>query len=191
DDFIQALGTLKAFSLITVEKGGSTFEIHRLVQLSTQKWLALHGRQEKWQKRVLELIAENFPNGRYKTWGACEILFPHALAALRYGQPSEAMPLQRANLLQKLARYDENQSRYNVTCQRYKEVFQVHEKVQGKEHPDVLTSMDDLVRLLRSRGEGEDASSAILRDLQGLSRLQIFIIQVPTLLATNLSVANK
>lgn len=36
-DFITAIGTLKAFSLITEEKGGATFGMHRLVQLSTQR----------------------------------------------------------------------------------------------------------------------------------------------------------
>jgi hypothetical protein len=92
-DFIKALGTLKAFSLITVEKDGSTFEVHRLVHLSTQKWLALEGTLEKWQKRALELIAENFPSGEYETWKTCEVLLPHALAALRYTHLSEIMPL--------------------------------------------------------------------------------------------------
>lgn len=40
-DFTTALGTLQAFSLVTSEKGGSTLEIHRLVQVATQRWLEL------------------------------------------------------------------------------------------------------------------------------------------------------
>src|SRR5437762_5511421 len=35
------LGTLQAFSLIAAEKGGETFVMHRLVQLSTRNWLEL------------------------------------------------------------------------------------------------------------------------------------------------------
>jgi hypothetical protein len=205
---IEALGTLKAFSLITVEKGGSTFEIHRLVQLSTQKWLAL------WpHKRIkaLELIAENFPRGRYETCEVRDNLFPHVLAALRYGQSSKEMvlqqakdleklawydavcqrykdakeiALQRAKLLEKLAWYDKNQGLYDVACQRYMEVFQVREKELGKEDRDTLTSMKNLVLVLRSH-------PAMLHDLKGLSWLQKPIIEVRILLVLNLPVANK
>jgi hypothetical protein len=42
-EFTTAIGTLKAFSLVTAEKGGASFEIARLVQVSTQKWLDLQG----------------------------------------------------------------------------------------------------------------------------------------------------
>ena len=40
-EFTTALGMLQAFSLVTSEKGGVSFEIHRLVQVSTQRWLEL------------------------------------------------------------------------------------------------------------------------------------------------------
>ena len=40
-DLITALGTLQAFSLISVDKQGSSYEMHRLVQLATQRWLQL------------------------------------------------------------------------------------------------------------------------------------------------------
>lgn len=32
-DFIAAFGTLQAFSLITMDKGGVAFEMHRLIQV--------------------------------------------------------------------------------------------------------------------------------------------------------------
>ena len=40
-EFDKAVGTLQAYSLIKTEKGGESFEVHRLVQLSTQRWLSL------------------------------------------------------------------------------------------------------------------------------------------------------
>jgi len=40
-DIFDALGTLQAFSMITAEKGEDIFEIHRLVQLSVQRWPVL------------------------------------------------------------------------------------------------------------------------------------------------------
>ena len=44
-DLTTALGVLQAFSLISAEKGTESFEMHRLVQLSLQRWLiGIHGR---------------------------------------------------------------------------------------------------------------------------------------------------
>ena len=39
----EALESLLAFCLIAAQNGGSSFELHRLVQLSTKKWLELQG----------------------------------------------------------------------------------------------------------------------------------------------------
>jgi hypothetical protein len=38
-DLKAALSPLEEFSLISVERGSTRFEIHRLIQLATRKWL--------------------------------------------------------------------------------------------------------------------------------------------------------
>ena len=43
--FNRAVGILQAYSLIKTEKGESSFEIHRLIQLSTQRWLSVQQKQ--------------------------------------------------------------------------------------------------------------------------------------------------
>jgi len=156
-EFNKALGTLLAFSLVTAEKDGSMFNVHRLVHLSTQKWLELEGTLDKWQQVALERMVETFPSGEYDTWKACEVLLPHALATLRYLPEAEAMSLQRAGLLQSLARYDENEGRYNLACSRYNEVLQVRMKVLGKEHPGTLTRIHNLALVLGRQGKYDEA----------------------------------
>jgi hypothetical protein len=54
-EFTTALGTLQAFSLVAAEKGEASFEIHRLVQVSTQKWLELQGETAKWREEALKV----------------------------------------------------------------------------------------------------------------------------------------
>jgi hypothetical protein len=56
-DFTTAIGILKAFSLITEEKGRGTFGMHRLVQLSTQRWLEQEDVIEEWQERALIAVS--------------------------------------------------------------------------------------------------------------------------------------
>jgi hypothetical protein len=76
-EFITALGTLQAFSLVVTEKGRASFEIHRLVQVSTQRWLELQGETTKWQEEALKVLTAAFPSGDYGTWVTCEALIPH------------------------------------------------------------------------------------------------------------------
>jgi hypothetical protein len=54
-DLEDALGILDEFSLITIEKGGKIFDVHRLVQLATRKWLERHGESERWQGEAIEV----------------------------------------------------------------------------------------------------------------------------------------
>lgn len=74
DDLEDALATLDEFSLITIEKGGKSFEMHRLVQLATRKWVERTGDSKRRQGEAVEVVAKAFPNGSYSNWKTCETL---------------------------------------------------------------------------------------------------------------------
>jgi len=84
NEFITALGTLQAFFLVAAEKGGASLEIHRLVQVSTQRWLKLQGETSKWQEDALKLLSAAFPSSDYRNWVTCEALSPHVQAVAQY-----------------------------------------------------------------------------------------------------------
>ncbi len=170
-EFNKAMGTLQAFSLVTVEKDKSTFEVHRLIHLSTQKWLAFKRTLEEWQRTALKLMAKKFPIRELKTWKACELLLPHALVALRYLPEAKDMALRRAELLHAVGKYDKYQGRYNVAYLRFKEVFQVREKLLGKEHPNTLGSMNSLALVLQNQGEYKEAEQIHRQTLKLRERL--------------------
>jgi hypothetical protein len=89
-EFVTALGTLQAFSLVNMEKNGAVFEVHRLVQLSTRIWLEHEETLIEWQEQALSLLCERFPSGEHKNWTTCEELSPHALAVSRYYPETES-----------------------------------------------------------------------------------------------------
>ena len=107
---LSRLWALQAFSLIGAEKGGASFEMHRLVQLAMQRWL--RSSRAKWQDEVLEVLSERFPLGDYSNWKECEVLSPHAQIAITYSNQSNASELRRAKILHNLAKFDSEQSRY-------------------------------------------------------------------------------
>ncbi|KAH8660872.1 hypothetical protein BGZ60DRAFT_456220 [Tricladium varicosporioides] len=158
-EFNKALGTLQAYSLIRTEKGGSSFEIHRLIQLSTQRWLSLQQKQIEWQEKALELMVEKFPSGGHGTWEECESLFLHAKRVTKYTNIHKPLLLQRAKLLERVATYDESQGRFRAAFLQFKDVLQVRESKLGKKHPDTLTTMSNLARVLDRQGKYTEAEA--------------------------------
>ena len=165
-EFTTALGTLQAFSLVAIEKGGASFEIHRLVQISTQRWLELQGETAKWQEEALKALAAAFPSGDYRTWVTCEALSPHAQAVTQYTFTSDLNLLRCAKLLHNMSSYDEAQGRYNIAYRRGLEALSTLENVLGPEHPDTLTSMSLLAVVLRGQGKYEAAEEMHQRALE-------------------------
>jgi tetratricopeptide (TPR) repeat protein len=165
-EFTTALGTLQAFSLIATEKGGANFEIHRLVQVSTQRWLELRNETAKWQKEALTVLAAAFPSGDYGTWGTCEALSPHAQAVTRFIFTSDVNLLQRAKLLHNMSSYDGTQGRYNLAYERGLDALSTREDVLGPEHPNTLMSINNLAGVLYDQGKYETAEKMHLRTLE-------------------------
>jgi tetratricopeptide (TPR) repeat protein len=158
-EFDKAIGTLQAYSLIKTEKGGTSFEIHRLVQLSTQRWLTLQNRQTEWQEKALELMVGKFPSGHYGTWDECESLFLHAKCVTKFHFIHTALLLQRAKLLENIARYDRIQGRFEAAYLQYKDTLQTRESKLGKTHPETLTTMNNLALVLESQGKYTEAEA--------------------------------
>ena len=165
-EFTTALGMLQAFSLVTSEKGGVSFEIHRLVQVSTQRWLELQGETARWQEEALKILTVAFPSGDYGTWVTCETLFPHVQAVTRYTFISDPNLLQRAKLLHNMSSYDITQGRYNLACERVLDALSTRENILGLEHPDTLTSMNNLAMVLRYQGKYGTAEEKLRRALE-------------------------
>ena len=165
-EFTTALSTLQAFSLIGIEKGGTNYKMHRLVQLSTQSWLELQDTKARWQVEALELLAERFPSGEYETWNECEVFSPHAQLVIEYMSTTGSHLLQYAKLLGNLARYDNTQGRYNISYNRFTNSLNICEAVLGKEHPDALTTMHSLAEVLNGQGNYDKAEAMFQRVLE-------------------------
>ncbi len=59
--YLVACGELKAFSLVTETARPGTFDIHRLVQMVTQKWLVSQGECETWAKKSYRNVVRLLP----------------------------------------------------------------------------------------------------------------------------------
>ena len=165
-EFNKAIGILQAYSLIKTERDGSSFEVHRLIQLSTQRWLSLQHQQTEWQQKALEMVTEAFPTGDYGTWKECESLLLHAKCVTRHKYTHDSLLLQRADLLENMARYDESQGRFEASVLQLKDAVQIEDSILGKTHPSTLTTMGNLAGVLYKQGKYAEAETISRQTLE-------------------------
>ncbi|MCJ1233686.1 hypothetical protein MMC14_001644 [Varicellaria rhodocarpa] len=153
-DFTIALGTLQAFSFITVEKGGTDFEMHRLVQLSIQHWLELEG-----------------TINHYEDWEICEGLLPHVQVVVGYNLGTQPSLLQRATILNNAAWHNVFCGRYGVAHKKSMEANEIRLKILGAEHPDTVNSMADLAWIYSLQGQRKEAEKLIIKVIEIRKRI--------------------
>jgi tetratricopeptide (TPR) repeat protein len=157
--FEDTIALLISFSLVREQAGGSAFEMHRLVQLSTRKWVELNRQLERWRSEAIKVIARLFPSGQYETWSDCQILLPHAreIMSSRVTDQQDLLSLALVNTnLGWFYMLKGNLIRAEPTLQ---EAIVVMEKELGANHPDTLTSVSNLASVLERLGRYEEAES--------------------------------
>ncbi len=94
----------------------SVLDMHRLVQISTKKWLELHDELRRWlelhdelrrwQKWYIEVMEEAFPTGSCENWPTCQTLFSHveAMEGYRAGKDGFLQNLGERGLSRSLVR---------------------------------------------------------------------------------------
>jgi tetratricopeptide (TPR) repeat protein len=166
-DFEAALSPLDEFSLISIEKGGTSFEIHRLVQLATRKWLEKFKEVERWQGKAIEVVSKAFPNGTYRNWEICETLWPHAQEVLKLKFVLDANYLAKAVLLYHMAWYSWLQGRYVLARAQSQESLSIREQSLEGNDIRVFESVGLLGIVLRNQGKYDEAEAMNRRALAG------------------------
>jgi tetratricopeptide (TPR) repeat protein len=166
-EFTAAIQKLKAFSMITEETEASIFSMHRLVQLSTQKWLDNKNELSIWQEAALSALVKCCPsNGSYENWALLEAMSPHFQVVLDYQFSTKSCRLQCAKILNALGWYNDDQGRYSIAFYQYSESLAVRERHLGLERPETLDSMNNLALVLYRQGKYDEAEEMHQRKLK-------------------------
>ena len=169
-DLTKALGTLRAFSLVSVGIDDTKYEIHRLVQLATRKWLENQGRIGVWQEKALLVVANMFPSAEFETWKTCVSLLPHAQKVIQNADVNEKYPLQFSRLLYKIAWFDINQGRYEIACARFSAAIEVEKQILGIDHKSTLNSMYGLANTIIRQRRFEEAEKLLMQIIEAMAR---------------------
>jgi tetratricopeptide (TPR) repeat protein len=165
--FEDSIAPLINFSLIREQSKGAAFEMHRLVQLSTRKWVELNGQLEKWRSEAIKVIERLFPVGTYETWFDCEVLLPHVRTVMSSGATDQQDLLAVAEINTRLGWYYMLKGDSIRAEPILQEAIQVREKGLRVNHPDTLASVGNLVLALQGQGRYKEAESMNRRVLEG------------------------
>jgi tetratricopeptide (TPR) repeat protein len=167
----KALGVLKAFSFIT-EDQGHWFDMHRLVQLVTQRWLDRKGTMRQFAEQTLSVVSQAYPYGSYENRAICSALLPHVHAVLRLvSTGSKDERLARASLLHCAAGFFSYQGQWKDAEKFQLQATGLRREVLGLEHPDTLTSMANLASTYRNQGRWKEAESLEVQVMETRKRV--------------------
>ncbi len=153
----KALGVLKAFSFVTEDQGHG-FDMHCLVQLVTQMWLAKKGTIRQFGEQALLVVSQAYPYGSYENRVICSALLPHVYAVLRLESTgSKDERLARASLLRCAAGFFSYQGQWNDAEKFQLQARRLRREVLGEEHPSTLTSTADLASTYANQGRWKEA----------------------------------
>ena len=158
-EFEKDVNKLKNYSLITVQgKDGKIFEMHRLVQFSTRKWLESHGVVEKWKERCIMLLDDEFPetdDTSWDDWKKRRAMFSHVEAMLAYGPAKDRCLAQWIATLHRAASFANSKEDHLVAQHIIEQALEVLEQTTNKEYLETLGLVNDLATTLAHQGKYE------------------------------------
>ena len=159
--FEEDIEILLEFSFISESSNSSAFQMHRLVQLATRKWLESREELDWYVEEFVSKLNLAFPSDVYTNWNLCQTLFPHTISAFSFVPKSRLGVLKWALVLQRGAEYASRKGGARLWTQAIgmgERSWKVRKSKLGEDHPDTLVSMGNLAGYYDSLGDSTKAA---------------------------------
>ncbi|KAH7078154.1 hypothetical protein BKA63DRAFT_280602 [Paraphoma chrysanthemicola] len=154
---------LNSLMLIKTNLDGHHFNMHRLIQHTTQRWLEINGELKAWMRRYIALMVQYFPKPIHDNWRVCDYLYPHAQQVIHY-RPSDEPTLRLwGPLIQAVARFAYSNGNYIVAERFGRLALEALVAIAGERNEITLRCLQDLGMALSVLGLRDDAESMYRR----------------------------
>jgi hypothetical protein len=161
DTFEDDVELLLGCSIISLSVDGLAFDMHRLVQMATRRWVESRGSQKRHMERLVARLHAVFPSSQPGDWPVCQTLFAHAKALSNAEPSSTAAVLRWLRVMWRAADYASARGgALSVT-----EAVEIGERSWivaktklGPDHPHALTSMSNLAGYYDGLGDTRRAA---------------------------------
>ena len=157
DRLDEDIDRLRNYSFVSAGVDEQTFEMHGLVQLATQKWLAMQHEDERWRGEFCQRLNAVFPTGDYENWWQCKRLFPHAKAAERQRPRGDLRLREWSRILRNAGWYARARGNYIEAERMCKKSAQQLQQSSDKDDPHTLSSMANLASTYWNQGRWVEA----------------------------------
>ena len=161
----EALKVILKYSFVKRDSKNKILMVHRLVQMILRHEMdeaLLRG----WAEKAVRAVNSVFPNPKdVSNWLSCERLLPCARTGVELIKKWELEFEEAGHLLNEIGYYLDDKAEYEQAKPLYERALAICEKVFGKEHPNVATSLNGLALLYKTQGDYEQAKPLYERAL--------------------------
>ena len=162
----DAIGVLLHYSLVKHDKQERMLSIHHLVQAVLKESMNKQTRR-KWAERTVRAVNLAFPDVTDVTlWKQCERYLPHALVCATLIKEYGFEFAEASRLLNQTAYYLYSRALYTQAEPVSQRALAIREQRLGDDHPDTVSSIDNLAELYRAQGKYSEAVLLCRRALE-------------------------
>jgi tetratricopeptide (TPR) repeat protein len=173
---IKALGTLTGYAFLSERQQtvpGSNkerfFDMHRLVYMALSWWMEAHGQRKAWAGTAAARVEELVPFGGHERREIWIAYLPHALHLVGLEDALESAT--SAGILERIGRCQESNGQYVPAELAHRQAWSLRKGLLGQEHPNTLTSMNNLGSVLEGQGKYEEAEAMYQQALEGSKKV--------------------
>lgn len=167
----NALGILKAYSLITEKDHERSISVHRLVHLATRNWLRSEDKLGYWTGIAGQRLAQMLPGYAHENIPIWRCYRPHALSIL-HSEEFQVKTQDREKIAQIVGQYLYSDGRYREAEILLNETLEKKSQILEDDDPEILSSMEWVAGALWKQGKWKEAEDMELRLIDVRSRMR-------------------
>ena len=161
----DAIKLLDKYALVTRRPAESALDVHRLVHQALRKQLQVQGQLVQWTQRTITQLLRVFPDGDHSNRSKWRRLLPHAQYVLSHSL-ADNNDNERLRLASRCAMTLLSDGRYKEAEELFVEVMETRKRALTDEHPDTLTSMNNLASTYWRQGRWKEAEELFVQVMQ-------------------------
>jgi tetratricopeptide (TPR) repeat protein len=158
---------LNNLMLIKTNLDGHHFNMHRLIQHTTARWLELNGELKAWMKKYIDIMQDYFPKPEHDNWKVCNYLFPHAQRTAKFRPSDQAVIRPWVLLIQNIAQFAYIMRNLSAAEALSRTALETFLTLHGERNGETLYSLHQLGRILHSAHKLPEAESLLYRAWEG------------------------
>ncbi|CAG7917172.1 unnamed protein product [Penicillium olsonii] len=150
---------------------GTSFQMHRLVQLAMRRWLETHKQTERWKRCFIRTLSSEVQDAEYENWPVCELVLPHVLSAVTQPPIEETTMEKWAAVIHVAAAFTCHRGDHSKSAELASLASETTGRLLGPYHESTLCSLGALAAARQGQGQYKAAEEILVQLLEIRKRI--------------------